>query len=70
MSVNCPKCDAGEGQVIDSRLARGIRERKRRCAACGHRWKTIESSGMLPDQQGRAAILAIEKINDVIRSVR
>ncbi|MGW5957090.1 NrdR family transcriptional regulator [Methylorubrum thiocyanatum] len=38
----CPKCDADDDLVIESRKSPlGIR-RRRDCQCCGHRWTTVE----------------------------
>lgn len=42
--MNCPRCQAADTRVIDSRLARAgtaIR-RRRQCSECGHRFTTTE----------------------------
>ena len=38
----CPKCDAENVGVIDSRPGALGRERRRRCRTCGYSWSTIE----------------------------
>ena len=38
----CPKCSSDNNRCVDSRPHRLGRRRRRRCAACGHRWSTLE----------------------------
>lgn len=39
---HCPKC-AGDSKVMESRLDRGYRWRRRKCLRCDHLWRTYES---------------------------
>lgn len=40
--MQCPSCSAGESDIINSRQRDHVVRRRRKCAACGHRWSTIE----------------------------
>jgi transcriptional repressor NrdR len=42
--MRCPKCDATENRVVDTRASRGGRavRRRRECAVCGSRFTTYE----------------------------
>jgi transcriptional regulator NrdR family protein len=42
--MNCPKCDVNNDYVYDSHESTDTKtcERKRKCMACGHKFKTIE----------------------------
>ena len=45
MSARCPVCAASSSGVLSTRTRKdGALTRQRRCAACGHRWHTIEVS--------------------------
>jgi transcriptional regulator NrdR family protein len=43
IGIACPKCGGVEHIVSDSREALGCVRRRRRCAACGHRFTTRET---------------------------
>lgn len=47
--MHCPFCDHDETKVIDSRLAGGGRQvrRRRECSSCGERFSTFESAELL-----------------------
>jgi transcriptional regulator NrdR family protein len=48
MSARCPACAAPSSSVLNTRTRKdGTLTRQRRCAACGHRWHTIEVSAEL-----------------------
>lgn len=38
----CPACGAPDSRVRDSRPGHRSVQRRRECAACGHRWSTME----------------------------
>lgn len=40
--VPCPACGGGASTVPETRKRGGRVRRVRRCAACGHRWATVE----------------------------
>ena len=42
--MDCVNCGSAESRVRDSRTTGGTVRRRRECAACGHRWSTVETS--------------------------
>lgn len=40
--MQCPKCNAVETSVVDSRSTGQTNRRRRQCAACGYRFTTRE----------------------------
>lgn len=46
IGMPCPKCDANNTSVKDSRAPkRGIVQRRRLCTSCGHKFLTSETAG-------------------------
>lgn len=55
--MKCPSCGSEQQFVIDSRGGGDlIVRRKRRCAACGNRWRTIEGPVGSPATQTLEAL--------------
>ena len=71
--MKCPKCQADDDKVLDSRSARdgaAIR-RRRECLACGHRFTTYEEvdrdEAMVVKRDGRRQTFERAKLHKAIQ---
>lgn len=58
--MKCPACTSDEQKVMSTRMGADKIIRLRSCAACGHRWPTMEISS--------AAVSRMEQAIQVVRS--
>lgn len=56
----CPACYSDDKKVIDSRPFGTYRHRRYQCAACGHKWNTIEITREEYDEITKEAANALQ----------